>query len=146
MFGNVKNLVRKIGFAAAAFALAAGIASAPVASAGPLLSSGKGSLSTPLVRETGSLKVYVGFVPEGTTQQATVAVYDEYGQGVAKALAHYGSELSFDLSEGIYKLRITAKGYRPAGEVVKVAANSTTYVKIALQSSSSTPPPASLSN
>jgi hypothetical protein len=136
MISEMKNVLKTLGLTAA-LALAVGLASAPPASASSLATSPV-SISTTLVRETGMLKVYVGFDPANPNQYATVAIYDEYGQPVAKALASYGNEVSFDLTEGIYKVSITADGYRPAGEVTKVAANSTTSVKIALQSSSAT--------
>jgi hypothetical protein len=138
MISKMKNVLKTLGLTAA-LALAVGMASAPAASASSLATSPT-SLATPLIRENGGLKVYVGFDPANPSQQATVAIYDAYGQPVAKALATYGSEVSFELPEGIYKVGITADGYRPAGEVVKVAANSTTYVKIALQSTSATSP------
>jgi hypothetical protein len=138
MISKMKNVLKTLGLTAA-LALAVGMASAPAASAASLATSPT-SLTTPLIRENGGLKVYVGFDPANPNQYATVAIYDEYGQPVAKALASYGNEVSFDLAEGIYKVVITADGYLPAREVVKVAANTTTYVKIALQSSSAAPP------
>jgi len=137
MFSNIKSIVKKIGFTAAALALAAGIASAPAASASSL------SVSTgpvPIIeQQVGKLQVYVAFENPTTTQQATVTVYDQSGQPVAKALAGNNSPAGFVLNEGIYKVYVTAKGYETAAQVVEVTADSSTAVKFGLKRAFTSP-------
>jgi hypothetical protein len=137
MFGTIKNIIKKIGFTASALALAAGIASAPSASASSLSAS---SSPVPIVEEqVGKLQVYVAFQSPTTTQQATVTVYDQGGQSVAKALAGNNSPAGFVLNEGIYKVYVTAKGYETAAQVVEVTANSSTAVKFGLKRALASP-------
>src|SRR5687768_6864132 len=91
MFSNIKNIVKKIGFTAAALALAAGIASAPAASASDLSPSNS---PVPVVeQQAGILQVLVGF-PTASTQQATVSVYSVSGDVYYSAVTGPNGEVS----------------------------------------------------
>src|SRR5687767_14074475 len=129
MFSNIKNIVKKIGFTAAALALAAGIASAPAASASDLSPSNS---PVPVVeQQAGILQVLVGF-PTASTQQATVSVYSVSGDVYYSAVTGPNGEVSLKVPAGAYTVRIAAKGYQTVTQEVKIASGETTLVKVAL--------------
>ena len=137
MITNIKHIVKKIGFTAAALALAAGLASAPAASASSLSSIG----TSPIVQNvnTGKLSVAVETMSASALNPlAIVTVYNEKGEAVAKAETSPNSNIvGFVLAEGIYKVVVTAQGFQPTGDYVKVVANDSTDVKFLLTPASS---------
>src|SRR5688500_14204755 len=78
MFSNIKSIVKKIGFTAAALALAAGLASAPAASASSLSSDSTSIVANVEDVSTGKLVVHVGTMSASLINPtAVVTVYNE---------------------------------------------------------------------
>ena len=128
---RVINNIKTLGIFAIMFALVASLAGAGSASASSLVA----AMDEPPV-VMGQVVLKVGYFPlPAAPIQATVEFFTEQGQPAAKTLTNASGEASVQLPEGLYKVRISARGYNTYSQYVKVSADAVTYLKVALYTS-----------
>lgn len=128
---RIINNVKTVGLMAIMFALVASLAGAGSASASSLVA----AVDEPPV-VMGQVVIKVGYSPRPAAPiQATVEFINEQGQPAAKTLTNTNGEASVQLPEGLYKVRISARGYNTYNQYVKVSADAVTYLKVALYTS-----------
>ena len=87
----------------------------------------------PVPVQLGKLNVFAQFAPTGdVVPEAGILVADGSGAIVAKGTATSTTNFAAQLAPGVYKVHVIAQGYKEYVELVKVAANQTTFVKASL--------------
>src|SRR5687768_4045222 len=123
---RVINNVKTLGIFAIMFALVASLAGTGSASATSLVA----AIDEPPV-VMGQVVIKVGYFPlPAAPVQATVEFFNEQGQPAAKTLTNASGEAAIELPEGLYKVRISARGYNTYNQYVRVSADAVTYLKV----------------
>ena len=127
---RIGKVIRTLGLMGIMMALAGFMAAAPSASAGRI-----GPRTSPgPIAEFGKLNVVAEIgAPGSSFIPVYITVADSEGKIVAEGLAAGDRSFGAKLLTGVYKVNLTAPGYKPFSEIVKLAGQSTTNIKAVLE-------------
>jgi hypothetical protein len=133
VISNISKVIRTLGIMGIMLALAGfAVSSAPSASAS----------SVRPVASKGNVAVYAIFPPTvKDTSYAQVVIWDQNGDVVGKGIVTSRNSYVVSLAPGIYKVSVTADGYKAYGELIEVVRSQTTTIKAPLYSEQ---PPATI--